>query len=58
MELEEDRIMVGFHQEVQKSKDKPWHDRHIKRKSLRKETWFFSMTTNTYSTQENSGCIG
>jgi hypothetical protein len=32
MELEEDRIMTCFHQEVQKEKDKSWHDRHIKKK--------------------------
>jgi hypothetical protein len=32
MELEEDMIMVGFHQEVQKENDKAWHDRHIKKK--------------------------
>jgi hypothetical protein len=32
MELEEDRILAGFHQEVQKEKDKSWHDRHIKKK--------------------------
>jgi hypothetical protein len=58
MELEEDMIMVGFHQEVQKEKDKSWHDRHIKKKNLRKEIWFSSMTVNIYNTQENSGCIG
>jgi hypothetical protein len=32
MELEEEKILVGFHQEVQKEKDKDWHDRHIKKK--------------------------
>jgi hypothetical protein len=32
MEMEEDRILAGFHQEVQKAMDKSWHDRHIKRK--------------------------
>jgi hypothetical protein len=31
MEIEEDRILVGFDQEVQKSRDKAWHDRHIKK---------------------------
>jgi hypothetical protein len=29
MELEEDKIMESFHQEVQKEKDKAWNDRHI-----------------------------
>jgi hypothetical protein len=35
MEMEEDRILVGFHQEVKKSRDNAWHDRHIKRKSFK-----------------------
>jgi hypothetical protein len=34
MDLEEDIIIEGFHQEVQKSKDKEWHDRHIKKKNF------------------------
>jgi hypothetical protein len=32
MEMEEENILVGFHQEVQKSRDKSCHDRHIKNK--------------------------
>jgi hypothetical protein len=32
MSMEEDRILEGFHQEEQKSRDKAWHDQHIKRK--------------------------
>jgi hypothetical protein len=35
MELEEDMILVGFHQEVHKSKDKACHDRHIKKKKFK-----------------------
>jgi hypothetical protein len=35
MIMEEDRILEGFHQEVQKSRDKYWHDRHIKRKNFK-----------------------
>jgi hypothetical protein len=31
MELEEDRIIVQFHQAVHKSKDKAWHDKNIKK---------------------------
>jgi hypothetical protein len=27
--MEEDRILVGFHQQVQKARDKAWHDQHI-----------------------------
>jgi hypothetical protein len=32
MELEEDMILEGFHQEVQKARDKYWHDKDIKKK--------------------------
>jgi len=30
MELEEDHLLAGFHQHVQKEGEKAWHDRHIK----------------------------
>lgn len=30
MELEEDKFLVGFHQQVQKGREKSWNDRHIK----------------------------
>jgi len=30
MELEEDRFLAGFHQQVQKEGEKSWHDQHIK----------------------------
>ena len=33
--LEEDRFIVGFHQQVQKAREKAWHDRHIKNKSFK-----------------------
>jgi hypothetical protein len=32
MEMEEDKILAGFHQEVQKTRDKSWHEKHIKTK--------------------------
>jgi hypothetical protein len=35
MELEEDMILAGFHQEVQKARDKACHDRHIKKKRFK-----------------------
>jgi hypothetical protein len=35
MEMEEDRILEGFHQEVQKARDKAWHERHIKKKDFK-----------------------
>ena len=28
--LEEDRFITGFHQKVQKAREKAWHDRHVK----------------------------
>jgi hypothetical protein len=36
MRMEDDRILEGFHQEVQKERDKAWHDRHIKKKNFKK----------------------
>ena len=30
MEMEEDQFLVGFHQKVQKEREKAWHDRHTK----------------------------
>ena len=30
--LEEERFIAGIHQKVQKAREKPWHDRHIKSK--------------------------
>jgi hypothetical protein len=35
MIIKEDRILAGFHQEVYKSRDKAWHDRHIKRTNFK-----------------------
>ena len=32
--LEEDRFIAGFHQKVQKAREKAWHDRHIKSKTF------------------------
>ena len=29
-ELEKERFLVDFHQQVQKQRDKAWHDHHIK----------------------------
>jgi hypothetical protein len=33
--LEEDRFIAGFHQQVQKDREKAWHDRHIKSKTIK-----------------------
>ena len=35
VELEEDRFVEGFHQQVQKDREKTWHDRHIKTKEIK-----------------------
>ena len=35
VELEEDKFITGFHQQVQKEREKAYHDRHIKRKEFR-----------------------
>ena len=32
--LEEDRFISNFHQQVQKARDKAWHDRHIRQKTF------------------------
>jgi transposase InsO family protein len=35
VELEEDRFIARFHQQVQKEREKAYHDRHIKKKAFR-----------------------
>jgi hypothetical protein len=35
VEIEEDRFIAGFHQQVQKEREKAYHERHIKMKSFR-----------------------
>ena len=34
LELEEDRFIAGFQQQVHKAREKAWHDRHIKKKQF------------------------
>ena len=34
VQLEEDWFVTGFHQQVQKEREKAWHDRHIKQKKF------------------------
>ena len=33
--LEEDHFITRFHQQVQKTREKTWHDRHIKNKTFK-----------------------
>jgi hypothetical protein len=35
VELEEDIFIAGFHQQVQKEREKAYHDRHIKKKAFK-----------------------
>jgi hypothetical protein len=35
VELEEDRFIAGFHQQVQKEREKAYHDRHINKKAFK-----------------------
>jgi hypothetical protein len=35
VELEEDRFIAGFHHQVQKEREKAYHDRHIKKKAFK-----------------------
>jgi len=32
LELKEDKFIIGFQQQVKKSREKAWNDRHIKQK--------------------------
>ena len=34
LELEEDIFIAGFQQQVQKAREKAWHDRHIRKKQF------------------------
>ena len=34
IQLEEDRLITGFHQHIEKDRQKAWHDRHIKNKQF------------------------
>jgi hypothetical protein len=43
-QLEEERMLSQQHQEAQKNKQKSWHDRHIKKKILTQEIWYYYMT--------------
>jgi hypothetical protein len=35
VELEEDRFIARFHQQVQKEREKAYHNRHIKKKAFK-----------------------
>ena len=58
VELEEDRFVAGFHQQVQKNREKSWHDRHLRVNQLSQETLFSFMTTSLRGSQGSFVCIG
>jgi hypothetical protein len=33
--MEKDKILAGFHQQVQKARDKSWHNQNIKKKTFK-----------------------
>ena len=35
VELKEDKFVAGFHQQVQKNREKAWHNRHVKSKTIK-----------------------
>lgn len=37
LELEEDCVLPGFHEQVQKAWEKAWHDHHIKKRTFKNE---------------------
>jgi hypothetical protein len=46
--MEEDRILEGFHQQVQKAKDKAWHYRHITKKTFKEGDLVFLYDNNSF----------
>jgi hypothetical protein len=58
VQLEEDRFIARFHQQVQKAREKAWHDRHIKPKKFQVVIWYYSMTTSICNIQGSFACTG
>ena len=54
--LEEDLFVVGFHQQVQKDREKAWHDRHIKSKAI-KEGYLVLLYDNKFSWFPGKFCM-
>jgi hypothetical protein len=49
--MEEDRILAGFHQQVQKVRDKAWHDQHIKKKTFTEGDLVFLYDSKSFQHQ-------
>ena len=58
VKLEEDRFIVGLHQQVQKHREKLGMIGILRVNQLRLETLFSFMTTSLQSSQESFTCIG
>ena len=58
IELEEDRFLVGFHQQVQKDLEKAWHDRHIKMRTFKANDLVLLYDSKFEKFPANSACTG
>jgi hypothetical protein len=58
MEMEEDMILAGFHRKYKKQETNPDMTNILKRRVLRRETYFFSMTVKFFNILVILGCIG
>ena len=58
VELEEDRFIVGFHQQAQKNREKAWHDRHIKNKEIKAGDLVLMYDNKFACSQGSFACIG
>ena len=57
-ELEEERFLAGFHQQVQKQCEKAWHDCHIKQHTFKNEDLVFLYDRKFIISLANFKCIG
>jgi hypothetical protein len=53
MTMEEDRILAGFQQQVQKARGKSWHDRHIKKKTFKEGDLVLMYDNKSFQHLEN-----
>ena len=53
---DEDRFIAGFHQQVQKEREKAWHDRHIKQKTFKVGDLVLLYVVSSRSSQVNFVC--
>jgi hypothetical protein len=58
MEMEEDEILEGFHQEVQKARDKSSHDKHIKNKIFKEGELVLLYDKKHFQHPVSLECIG